>query len=139
VVGQLKSPLAKTQVWGMKGCCGLGQHTEPLGQPRPPLALAAQRWPVFEVIGERLAVPPLAAHEPPLAVPADAPNAVTRLASTALHPVSLGTKDAAHLVLRVPVNKTGGVQVTPVGSPHVQSLHETLHCGVAYPTRKSFG
>jgi hypothetical protein len=94
---------------------------------------------VFEVIGERLAVPPLAAHEPPLAVPADAPNAVTRLASTALHPVSLGTKDAAHLVLRVPVNKTGGVQVTPVGSPHVQSLHETLHCGVAYPTRKSFG
>ena len=138
MVGQVKSPLANTQVWVKKGCCGLGQHTEPLGQPRPPLALAAQRWPVFEVIGERLAVPPLAAHEPPLAVPADVPNAVTRLASMALHPVSL-TKDAAHFVVAVPVNKTGLVQVTLVGAPHVQSLHETLHCGVAYPTRKSFG
>lgn len=132
MVGQLKSPLAKTQVWGMKGCCGLGQHTEPLGQPRPPLALAAQRWPVFEVIGERLAVPPLAAHEPPMAVTAVAPNKVI-LASMALHPVSLA-KDAAHFVVAVPVNKTGLVQVTPAGAPHVQSLHKTLHCGVAYPT-----
>lgn len=138
MVGQLKSPLAKTQVWGMKGCCGLGQHTEPLGQPRPPLALAAQRWPVFEVIGERLAVPPPAAHEPPLAAPAEVPNTVT-LGSTVLQVEILGAKDAAHLVRRVPVNKTGLVQMTPVGSPHVQSLHETLHCGVAYPTRKSFG
>jgi hypothetical protein len=94
---------------------------------------------VFEVIGERLAVPPPAAHEPPLAVPADVPNAVTTLGSMVLHPVSLGAKEAAHLVRRVPVNKTGLVQVTPMGSPHVQSLHETLHCGVAYPTRKSFG
>jgi hypothetical protein len=88
---------------------------------------------VFEVGGERLAVPPLAAHEPPLAVPAVAPNKVV-LASMALHPVSLA-KDAAHFVVAVAVNRMGLGQVTPVETPHVQSLHETLHCGVAYPTR----
>lgn len=126
MVGQLKSPLAKTQVWGMKGCCGLGQHTEPLGQPRPPLALAAHRRPVFEVIGERFASPPLGAHEPPLAVPADVAKLVT-LGSRALHPVSLGAKDGAHFVVAVPVDKPGLVQVTPAGAPHVQALHETLH------------